>query len=191
MSIINDALKKTQLNIKKPKRTAKKQDEQVQHSGEDITNVYEKMYKTREEQRAASEHKKQPAGKDSSGTSKTGKHIPSWLQKSLVFVLVGIFVFASYMFLSNFKPFQDFVQSIKGDKSSRSHIPRTTAKKRVYKPGELVLNGTSLIDGKQVALINDMIYEIGEVINGKTITYIGSDSVELRDKEKIITLKVR
>ena len=76
-------------------------------------------------------------------------------------------------------------------RSSRFQIAKHVPKKRVYKPGDLVLNGISTIDGKKVALINDEIYQIGEVVNNKTITHIGRDTVELRNDEKIFTIKVR
>ena len=53
------------------------------------------------------------------------------------------------------------------------------------------MNGTSLIDGKMVALINDQIYEPGEVVNGMSIISIEMNKVELSDDQKITTLHVR
>ena len=55
MSIINDALKKTQLTFKRPK---KKEKEIIQDNpkpkDDSTTNVYEKMYKNREEKEKSS-----------------------------------------------------------------------------------------------------------------------------------------
>ena len=87
---------------------------------------------------------------------------------------------------------QEFIRYKTGKiKSSRHLIAKHIPKKRTYKPNDLVLNGISSIDGVKIALINDEIYQVGDVVNNKKIISISSDVVELHDDEKIYTIKVR
>lgn len=58
------------------------------------------------------------------------------------------------------------------------------------KKGAIILSGITLMDGKNYALINDGIYEIGDEIAGSKITKITSDSVELTHWGTTRTLKV-
>ena len=95
--------------------------------------------------------------------------------------------------LSRLAPVKGFVSSIGGGNkdSSRYLFKKHEKKARKYSANDLILNGTSIVDGASVALINDEIYEIGDVINGKKVISIGLDKVELQDDEKIFTLRVR
>jgi len=192
MSIINDALKKTQLNFKKPKRNAKKEAEPKEQPSQDITNVYEKMYKIREDQRSSSAKAQIVATKELPPEGPLLHFVKKVLKPLLIFISVVAFIWVGFYLLSRYEPAQDFFQSLKGTNNfSRSSARRPVPKKRKYKPGELILNGLSIIDGRRVALINDKIYEIGETIDGKKISSIGLNQVELRDDQKIITIKVR
>jgi len=190
MSIINDALKKAQFNLKKPKRSLKSNNDQKPKSGQDITNVYEKMYKAREEQKAAAAS--QNIEKKTSSVVNSPRQAKKWIKTLFAVVFFFVSIFLSFYLLKSYLPFENFMSSSNGKtRSSRFHISRPTTKKRTYKPGELFLNGISSIDGKNVALINDEIYEIGEMVEGKKITSIGLDKVELRDAQRIFTIKVR
>lgn len=114
-----------------------------------------------------------------------------WIKTAAMVAVYLLFLTGSFFFVSRYKPVQDFLGSLKKNKTpSRAHIVNQIPKKRTYKPGELVLNGTSLIDGRRVALINDEIYEIGEVIDGKKITSINLNKIELSDNETVVTLRV-
>jgi len=191
MSIINDALKKAQLNFKKPKKDQKIKSAAGQSkSGEDITNVYEKMYKARQEQADASASQAQQGKSPTQNKSKTPL-AKTLIKTFFVIILICVLIVASFFILKNFLPIDDFIQSVKKAGKSSRIITKPAPKKRIYRPGELVLNGTSLIDGKQVALINDEIYEIGGIVNGKEITSIGLNEVKLRDDQKVFTLKIR
>ena len=56
----------------------------------------------------------------------------------------------------------------------------------------LVLNGTLMAEDKRAALINNEVYEIGESIDDKFITSISLNEVELLDKNGLITtIKVK
>ena len=48
-----------------------------------------------------------------------------------------------------------------------------------------------MMGSKHVALINDEIYELGERINGMTITKITLKNVELYDGKNVVILDVR
>lgn len=54
-----------------------------------------------------------------------------------------------------------------------------------------VLNGIMLNQNKVVALINGEIYEVGDYLNGKKVTKITMDRVELQDENEVLTLSVR
>lgn len=56
---------------------------------------------------------------------------------------------------------------------------------------KLVLNGVMRNEDKMVALINGEIYEVGHYVNGKEISSITLEGVELRDGDKITVLNVR
>jgi len=56
---------------------------------------------------------------------------------------------------------------------------------------EIVLQGIMIKDDKNVALINDEIYEVGETIKGKQILQIGVNSIQIKDRWKVKTLFVK
>ncbi len=56
-----------------------------------------------------------------------------------------------------------------------------TESKKSTQPTDLVLNGIMTQQGKMIALINNKIYELGDEVNGKKITKITLDRIELRD----------
>ncbi len=70
--------------------------------------------------------------------------------------------------------------------------PRTKPLPKInYAQGTLILNGTSIIDNNRVALINNNIYSVGEIVNGKKILNISNKNVELENETgEIIYLKV-
>ncbi len=58
------------------------------------------------------------------------------------------------------------------------------------KKGEIILSGITSMDGKNFALINDGIYETGEIVEGATITRITDTSVILFQRGNTKILKV-
>jgi len=193
MSIINDALKKTQLSFLKPKGKKKEKAEEKDESkpkDDGTVNVYDKMYKAREEkEKSLPSHV--VSGKKSPKSRKVSHRSREWLKTIVAVIFLIASVSFSFKFLSGYEPLQDFIRSKTGKRrSSRFHIAKHVPKKRVYKAGDLVLNGISVIDGTKVALINDEIYQVGDIVNGKEITRIDRDAVELRNDEMIFTIKV-
>jgi hypothetical protein len=193
MSIINDALKKTQMSFKRPKKKDQEQAQADPKPKEDgIVNVYEKMYKDREEQSKLSSGVLTPGKKAPKDSKKTSSKSREWLKTAFAALFLIASLSFAFAFLSNYEPLQDYIRSKTGKtRSSRDRLIKHMPKKRVYKDGDLVLNGISVIDGLKVALINDEIYKIGDKVDDKEITSINSDSVELRDDEKVFTITVR
>lgn len=197
MSIINDALKKTQSSFKKLKKKEKEkvQIQEAQDSpkpkDDDVVNVYDKMYKAKEDLSKSSRTHVISEARPSK-SNKAPRRADGWFKTTLAaVVLIGSLVF-TFKFLGGYEPLQDFIRSKTGKtRSSRHLIAKHIPKKRIYKPGDLVLNGISFIDGTKVALINDEIYQVGDVVNNKEITSISDGTVELRNDEKIFTIKVR
>lgn len=194
MSIINDALKKAQKSLiknNKPQEEKPKENPPKTFDGESISNVYQKLYKNRGEQPG------QPGAagkKDADVVHLTPQKRPAFLWlKPVLKTLFFLACIAGGLYLARpYLPIDGFLASLKKSSQKRAYQQvRQAPPKRVYKPDELVLNGTSLIDGKNVALINDEIYEIGDTVNGMTIISIDKNNVELSNEEKVITLKVR
>lgn len=189
MSIINDALKKTQAKFKKtdeaPEKKQEKQDDKS------TVNVYEKMYQAQKDQQAAKAQgenstKRTSTIRDSAAPRKAKKWLKTFTTIAFYLSIIG----GGFFFISRYEPVQTFLRSRnKNIPPSRALIANHIPKKRTYKATDLTLNGTSLIDGKRVALINDEIYEIGEVINGKKIISINLNRVELQDNGEIVILK--
>lgn len=194
MSIINDALKKAQLNLKKAEPPPPPEEKPVTPtpSKEPSTlNVYEKLY-----QRQAAKQGIAAPGKTISKTPpeqkpSTLKSAKKWLKVTATIAICVLFVTGSLIFISRLEPVQDFLKSKKKPKFPKQTImARKPSRQRTYRRGELILNGTSLIDGKRVALINDEIYEVGEIVDGKTITSINLNQIKLGNEKEVITLRV-
>jgi hypothetical protein len=66
------------------------------------------------------------------------------------------------------------------------------AKKEKAKPvEEIVLKGIMVRDDKNMALINDEIYEAGETVKGRKILKITEDSVQILDHHRVKTISVK
>ena len=57
-------------------------------------------------------------------------------------------------------------------------------------PGTLVVSGIVAMGSKQVALINNEIYEVGDIVDGKKILNISLDQVEIQAGDSKQTIKV-
>ena len=174
MSIINDALKKTQANLNKtdPDQTPEKK--QDAPNNQNPVNIYEKLHKTQSDQKNPNQAKETPDKE-----RPTPQSLKKWFKTSLIIVFCISLASVGLVLLSRYTPVRIFVNTIKQKGiSSKRHISRRARKRRTYAAGELILSGTSLIDGKRVALINEEIYEVGDIINGKKITSINLNRVE-------------
>ena len=83
------------------------------------------------------------------------------------------------------------LETVPSSLSARPAAPKTAlTEEPAAEP--LVLNGIMLIEkDKTVALINDEIYHAGDSVQGKKITNITLEKVELSDGQETITLQVR
>jgi len=189
MSIINDALKKTQSKFKKKDKAS----EQSQGSQDEknTANVYEKMYQAQKGGQAAQASGRRSARPTSSRTSSAApRKAKKWLKTMSTGIFCLLVIGGGFFLATRYKPVQNFIRSRgKSIPPSRALIAGHIPKKRTYRSTELVLNGTSFVDGKKVALINDEIYEIGDIINGKKIIRIDINRVELQDKEGVVALR--
>ena len=176
MSIINDALKKTQENF-------------TQQSEQDVSGLYEKMHSKSniEDNLSSSTLSQEPSQK---------LNLKNFF--IFIFFILSIGVFAASLLLISSKSTSKksshpltqpiaFVKSIITKETSKMPVPEP---KRTYKEGELFLNGTMQTQGKTVALINDQIYEVGDSVQGQKITDIRMDGVELLKGEQKIFLSV-
>jgi hypothetical protein len=200
MSIINDALKKAQKSLTRTEKASDKDpktpvsptppDTPKSHDGKSISNVYEKLHKPRVDQNKSTAPSKH--GDEVVHMSPQQRPAKNWAKMAGTTLLILAFVAGGLFLAQQYAPVKNMFASIK--KSSRRsgfQFSNAPAKKRKYKPGELVLNGTSLIDGRMVSLINDEIYEAGDVVNGMSVINIEMNKVELSDDQKITTLHVR
>ncbi|HQP10039.1 MAG TPA: hypothetical protein PKV41_01490 [Candidatus Omnitrophota bacterium] len=187
MSIINDALKKAQFSFKKKEKPIEKKPDLP--SDQSVSNVYEKLYKTQGDLRKTASVSGDAKQKSSLAVKSP---LPQrWLQTSVSIILFLALAYGGFYFLEQYPPAQKLIRSFKSKIfGSQARTAQTTPKKRKYKSGELVLNGTSLIDGKRVALINDEIYEVGDTVDGNKIISIEMNQIELSDNEVITTLKI-
>lgn len=58
-------------------------------------------------------------------------------------------------------------------------------------PNRIVIQGIMARDDKNVALINNEIYEVGQTIQGRKIISISADSIQVSHRGKIKTLQVK
>ena len=195
MSIINDALKKAQKNLLKtgkPQKSNTTESAPASVDGKNISNIYEKLYKTREAQQNKTLVKNNQDTEVVHMTMQRGKG-KNWIKTVAVIAFLLLCVAGGLYLLQTYPPVQKMISTLK--KAYRRPSPnfynRTPPKQRKYKPGELVLNGVSLVDGRPVALINDEIYEMGESVEGKKITLINREKVELTDDKTVVTIRVR
>ena len=178
MSIINEALKKTQSEFS-------------EKEGQDVSNLYEKLHT-----KVEPETDKEPGTK----TPEARPQLPSSSQIPILLIifvlLVGVFVATRSTETKKSSSSTKPINPIKKI-ASLIHVPKPTPQpksipKQVYKKGELVLNGTMKVDhNKTVALINNEIYQVGDSIDGKQIMSITMEGVELTDKGKTIFLTVK
>ena len=174
MSIINDALKKTQQNVANHQNSS------------NISELYANLHSKK-----PVEERPNPASPAKAVQKISEKSSPKKILM-LVFFVIGIAVFLSSLILifSSKKPPKpiEVVKSLLTQGTSKLKAPEP---KRTYEKGELFLNGTMEMQGKTVALINDEIYEVGDIVNGQEITAIRLDGVELLKGGQKTFLSVR
>lgn len=187
MSIIHNALKKTQKELKIKSGTSSQETPQPK-SNEDISKLYETLHQSSPS--SSSKFQKEDRQKPKpERPAETGKNKTTQIIITLIFVFafaVGVMAY----FFPKYLP-HSFSQSINPKTKTEGTAIAPEAKK-MYDQNQIVVNGTVVMDEKRMALINDNFYEIGDVINGKKIMNIALDRVEFLDEQgKTLTLKVK
>jgi len=189
MSIINDALKKTQ-DVLKSRQAArntaqeKKPQENIpspppQPSGETPFS-HEASLPTPQEVPPSSMPVSTPRSAVSPILPQEPVKVPAapHLNKRWIFDLAGIFIaiVVCYFVISLLAGF------------FQPETPRTPAQ---TKKSDIAISGVMTRGNKNVALINGNIYETGDAINGMTIVGISLDRVQVLQEGEIKTIKVQ
>ncbi len=208
MSIIHDALKKTQANLnnneqkKSPEPNMTSEPNKSEHNPpQDMLNIYEKLHKK-------PEPTVPPPTKINPGkpTKKTATRQENPVMNFFAILLCLLIISGAIWFIYQYYA-QDMekkgvdlkkVFNIK-PKKLNFHIVAPTknaapisAANNNLPPGAIILNGITTMGDKRVALINNEIYQVGETIEGKRITDISMQKVELVDSNGNVTiLKVK
>ena len=171
MSIIHNALKKTQQELDK-------------NGKKDISRIYDKLRASYQppqinkepEENISTEGLKLPRKK---------KIFPIFTLSVSTFILLVSALCLVYFFFYKQSSSSDLTASAK----RKIYSQPVSSNPNMHEP--LVLNGIMLKGQKIVALINDDIYEAGEFVDGKEIIKITPEAVQLKDDTNIITLSVR
>jgi hypothetical protein len=209
MSIINDALKKTQDSLEKKDPVADSEEKpsgEIQTAAsrwerppaENNTPALASAPQSAPETASAPAQKPQtdPAASSRSQTDNFSR--PKW-KTALSLVLYLIIVAGSlgllvYMFNTFIKPKANTRAAVLPPTPIQRPVQPQTQKPAIAPivlPGQIEVNGIMTMDDKNVALINNEIREVGDTVNGMKITAITIDSVEVLDGEQVKTFSVR
>jgi len=185
MSIINDALKKAQAKLKK----------KIQTSPPEISPINPPASPTP----TAPPTPAAPATSVTSAipTGSIMKRKKAWY--NTISGLIGLFLFITGCLIAALLNLISHSKAKQQQAVQRTTAVQNTARimrpliKRAYQrasPSGLLLNGTMMTGDKRIALINDEVYEEGDMINGMEIVDISLKEVQLKSGSKIITVKV-
>jgi hypothetical protein len=184
MSIIHDALRKTQnkMDNKDPKAPGQPGPDPTSDAQKDVNVIYEKLHQKKVD------HSAPPGTSGKSGKGQPEKNTNQGGPVFLLFLL--IIALAGTVYFIYFKG-----KKINLPKPHFSSNPSRSLKTKpvpTYRENEIVLNGTMMMGDRQVALINNEIYELGESVKGKKIVSISLQKVELEEPDGNVTvLKVQ
>jgi hypothetical protein len=182
MSIILDALKKTQEKMASPVYVETLQEEKL-HADEEREQLHKQHEQHTYDHRESAVHQryKKYARKEPLESPSTFPWKMAGLA-SLVGLAIVVFVGGASVF--DFR----FEQKAKTDLVSNQH---PTLPIVVSAPADLVLNGTMLEGRHRIAVINDKSYTVGDHIDNKIITAILMDKVILQDGKSTMELKAK
>ena len=178
MSIIHDALKKTQVNLKKNEKASAPSDHlENQKKSDDYSPIIK------------------PADTTNIQTKRPDKLKIAIICISLIAAgfLVSIFLPSANKSSTATKKIEKIKKTSSRPNATTNFIPNATPfNGRSSNQKSLTLNGTIMAENKKAALINNEIYQVGEFVNGKAIHKISLKKVELIDKNgKITILKIK
>lgn len=174
MSIINDALKKTQENL----------DKKPEGDNKDVSQIYDKLHKNQTDPKSPPPL---PGAKETKPKVEKKSNTVASIFILLALIAALYFVYTFYYAKGNNKIDLGKFKMPKSKSSSTRHTPAPTPT-RDFKPGELVLSGIFTTGDRRAALINDKIYEVGQEVNGNKIISIAVDKVEVMDIKGQVTI---
>ena len=173
MSIINDALKKTQ----------EKMDKQEPKS---ISSIYDKL------KNSASANAESARGGPPSNSNETKAPPDHSRLKLMLFIMLALAGVAAFIYRPKLNQFiartSYYLRTSSVKPAAKKAQP--VVKREIPKNG-ILLSGVMMMDNRRVALINDGIYEVGEFVNGKKIVNITLEQVDFLENGKIATYSVR
>ncbi len=209
MSIIHDALKKTQNNLNqnnpgKDLPNKMSTDNTSQNStppSQNPPNIYDKLHKKPDSDPKSPSSKFSSKKADQKQSSQSSPIKTFFTIILCLLIIVGAILFIYQYYAQEMgKNGIDFkkVLNIHPKKlsinfASKPHHPKPVVKETKAPPANTItLNGVTMMGDQRVALINNEIYQLGESIQGKKIVNISIEKVELEDSVgNITTLKVK
>lgn len=198
MSIIHEALKKVQVNLgHSEKKTAPK--EPTENFSKNLSQIYDKLHQGEDKKPAAGKSIPEDTKKQTPASSvpeRTPDPKPKASSKSILTFFLFVFIAVAIVILLQLALFQKISTSTVTRTPTARPIPNQIFKSPIsrnplstQKSSQiLVLKGISMIDkNKKVALINDAIYEVGDMVQNKKVVAITLDKVDLQDKKGEIT----
>jgi len=186
MSIIHDALKKVQKNL--PGYTSpdnsevKKQNIPKDQSQDTFATPNPSAITPSNRPNSYSTKQKTDKVLSSSAKNKTTLFVTA----SIILILI-----LGYFYTVQWQTTQQiFLDSIR-QTTLPPRIPVISPKTQAEEKPKIVIKGIMKMDDQTLALINDNIYQEGDVINDITVTEITSNSVTILDNGKLKTLKVQ
>ncbi len=206
MSIINDALKKTQDSLNKAESSSNEEEASKNQPTTKKTLASIEQEELNKKQNAAPGNQSDKNARQKNEASLLHQS-PNLLLIFIFFIsLLGTIVFylpqypKIMTFLSkSFKSITPRSKPISDKKfqlsfpfpraNTTAAAPKTAAGKEKKNETGLHLQGIVTMDNKQFALFNDDIYEAGAEIQGKKILNVSANQVQIQDGDKIITMR--
>ncbi|MCA9402984.1 MAG: hypothetical protein KC897_04325 [Candidatus Omnitrophica bacterium] len=182
MSIINDALKRAQQRMKKGGQDAPPENSSVQ----DLTREQKPPSVQHPHPHPHLHPRPKPEGDKPSLKKKKVWYRTVSALVVIFFFITGILLATLFFLMKRSATETDPTAVLR-----REYMPKPL--KRNFKPGELILSGTSFVEDKRVALINDGIYEVGDIVEGYRVTSIELREVQLENLrgDNAIVLRTR
>ena len=181
MSIINDALKKVQANIDKktgPPAIGRDQDLSLLQPPRRIQSLLntDKILPT-----IPKEPKKNLLPEPQTITSSIARAIlPAQQKENKILIFLGVLITVILILLAGYQFYLFGLTRVDLNPGAKRHTF-----------DHIIVQGIMTNEGKNTALINDEIYEAGQTVMGKKIMNISVDSVQILDRRKLKTLKVK
>lgn len=203
MSIISEALRKTQTNLKNTEQPNPSPtfSEKIKESF--LPKEVQKPFFKKEKAKTSINNVRSQFVPQPQKTN-TESHVDPKTKSKWITILLTGFIVASLIYLTVYFirsiPFASFSVTFQSSPTpekapvllSSQNIAAEPTNQQLATPQKpkLKLNGTMMMDSKRVALINDKIFEVGDNLNEFKIINITLEKVELLGNDELITLWV-